>query len=71
MDGDCEDEVVGGGGGGAEVEEAEVRVAGYGGEEGRRVRGEGGGVGAGVDGEGEEGGWARWVPLLFCIVLER
>lgn len=34
MDGDCEGEVVGGGSWGAEVEEAEVRVAGDGGEEG-------------------------------------
>lgn len=63
MDGDCEDEVVGGGSRGAEVKEAKVRVAGDGGEEGVRVRGEGGGVGAGVDGEGDEGGWAGRVPL--------
>lgn len=63
VDGEGEDEVVGGGGWGAEVEEAEVGVAGYGGEEGVRVRGERGGVGAGVDGEGEEGGWAGGVPL--------
>ena len=34
MDGDCKNEVVGGGGGGTEVEEAEVGVAGDGGEEG-------------------------------------
>lgn len=60
---DGEDEVVGGGRGGTEVEEAEVRVAGDGGEEGGRVRGEGGGIGARVDGEGDEGGWAGWVPL--------
>ena len=53
MDGDREDEVVGGGSGGAEVEEAEVRVARDGGEEGGGMRGEGGGVGAGVDGEGK------------------
>ena len=68
VDGDCEDEVVGGGGGGTEVEEAEMGVAGDGGEEGGRVRGEGGGVGAGVDGEGEEGGWARWIPLWLYYV---
>lgn len=68
VDGEGEDEVVGGGGWGAEIEEPEVRVAGDGGEEGGRVRGEGGGVGAGVDGEGEEGGWARWVPNSNCTV---
>lgn len=69
MDGEGQDEVVRGRGGGAEVEEAEVRVAGYGGEEGGRVRGEGGGVGAGVDGEGDEGGGAGGVPLWFSISI--
>lgn len=63
VDGEGEDEVVRGGGGGAEVEEAEVGVAGYGGEKGGRVWGEGGGVGAGVDGEGVEGVGAGGVPL--------
>lgn len=63
MEGDGEDEVVGGGGGSAEVEEAEVGVGGDGGEEGRAMGGEGGAVGAGVSGEGEEGGAALRVPL--------
>ena len=64
VDWDFEGEVVGGGGGGAEVEEAEVRVGGDGGEEGGGVRGEGCGVGAGVRGEGGEGLGSGWVPLL-------
>ena len=63
MDRDREREVVGRAGGRAEVEEPEVRVAAYGGEEGGGVRGEGGAVGAGVDGQGEEGGGAHWRPL--------
>ena len=65
VDRDCEDEVVGGGSGGAEVEEAEVRVAGDGGEEGGRVRGEGGGVGAGVDGEGEDVGCEGLIKIYL------
>lgn len=40
MDGDLGDEVVAGGGGGAQVEDSEVRVGGYGGEDGGGVRGE-------------------------------
>lgn len=40
VEGEGEDEVVGGGGGGAEVEDAEVGVGGYAGEEGGGVRGE-------------------------------
>lgn len=61
---DGEGEVVRGGGGGAQVEEAEVRVRGDGGEEGGGVGGEGGAVGAGVGGEGEEGVGALGGPLL-------
>jgi len=64
VEGDGEGEVVGGGGGGAQVEEAEMRVRGDGGEEGGGVGGEGGAVSAGVGGEGEEGVGALGGPLL-------
>lgn len=57
------DEVVLCGGGGSEVEDAEARVGGDGGEEGGVVWGEGDGIGAGADGEGAEGFGAGWGPL--------
>lgn len=65
-------EVVCGRGRGAEVEEAEVRVGGDGGEDGGGMWGEGGGVGARVGGEGDEGIGAVRRPLFFlsqrCLV---
>ena len=67
MDWNREDEVVGGGGWGAEVEEAEIGVAAYGGEDGGGVRGPCGGVGAGVGGNGEEGLRAIGVPLSVVV----
>lgn len=63
-------EVVRGGGRGAQVEDAEVRVRGDGGEHGGRVRGEGGGVGAGVGGDGDEGVGALGRPLWFCFTYQ-
>ena len=48
--GDCQREMVGHAGGRTQIEDAEVRVAGDGGEERGRVRGKGGRVGAGVCG---------------------
>lgn len=63
VEGEGENEVVGGGGWGTQVEEAEVGVGGYAGDEGGGVRGERGGVGAGVGWESEEGGWAGRGPL--------
>ena len=56
--GERQDAAGGGRGGCAQVEEAQVRVGGDGGEQGGGVRAEGGAVGAGVGGEGEEGGGA-------------
>lgn len=64
VDGDVGDEVVLGRGREAQVEEAEARVGGDGGEEGGVARGEGGRVGAGADGEGLEGVGAGWRPLV-------
>lgn len=68
VQGDGSREVVCGGGRGAEVEEAEVRVGGDGGEDGGGVGGEGGRVGARVGGEGDEGIGAVGRPLFFFYV---
>jgi hypothetical protein len=54
VDGDAGDEVVRCAGWGAQVEDAEGRVAGDGGEDGGAVGGEGGAVSAGVGWQGED-----------------
>ena len=54
MYGDGEREVIGHGRRGTKVEDPEMRVRGYGGEDGRGVRGVRRAVGAGVGGEGKE-----------------
>jgi hypothetical protein len=52
------DEMVGCRGRGSQIEDPEVRIGGYGRDDGGRVWGEGGAIGAGVGWEGEDGGLA-------------